>query len=96
MTLEELRTVKRGTILEIAARHGVTRIRVFGSVARGESKAGSDLDLLIDYGAVRTPFFPGGFVADLEEALGCRIDVATERSLHPLIQRQVLEEAVGL
>jgi len=96
MTLNEVRSTRRGQILEIAAKHGVTRIRVFGSVARGESKPDSDLDLLIDFGTVRTPFFPGGFIADLQDALGCRIDVATERSLNPLIRQQVLAEAVAL
>jgi predicted nucleotidyltransferase len=54
---------------------------VFGSFARGEAGPGSDLDLLIEAGPARTPFVPGGLVADLEEEPGMRIDVATRASL---------------
>jgi predicted nucleotidyltransferase len=75
MTLDELRAAKRDTILAIAAKHGVTSIRVFGSFARGEARQDSDLDLLIEAGPRRTPFFPGGLLADLESALGRPVDV---------------------
>jgi uncharacterized protein len=94
MTLQELRTQKGAAIRTIAARHGVSRIRVFGSFARGNATDTSDLDLLIESGETRTPFFPGGFIVDLEEELGRRVDVTTEASLHPLIREQVLQEAV--
>ena len=53
MTLEALGEKKRAAILEIAARHGVRRVRVFGSFARGDARTDSDLDLLIE--ACRTP-----------------------------------------
>ena len=95
MTLEELRIEKGPAIRAIAARHGVTGIRVFGSFARGDAGPGSDLDLLIETGPVRTPFFPGGLVADLEAELGMRIDVTTQRSLHPGLRDSVLREAVA-
>ena len=55
MTLDELRATKRDAILAIAARHGVSGIRVFGSFARGEARNDSDLDLPIEAGPVRTP-----------------------------------------
>jgi predicted nucleotidyltransferase len=58
MTLDELRATKRDAILAIAAKHGVSGIRVFGSFARGEARNDSDLDLLIEAGPVRPPFFP--------------------------------------
>ena len=96
MTLDELRATKRQTILAIAAKHGVTSIRVFGSFARGEAGEDSDLDLLIERGPRRTPFFPGGLVADLEELLGRRVDVTTESALHPLLRNRILREAVPL
>jgi len=94
MTLDELRAQKRDAVLAIAARHGVTTIRVFGSFARGEARPDSDLDLLIEAGPIRTPFFPGGLLVDLEEELGRRVDLTTPAALHPLIRDQILREAV--
>ena len=96
MTLNDLRRQKRAAILSIAARHGVTGIRVFGSFARGEARQDSDLDLLIETGPVRTPFFPAGLITDLEAELGRRIEVTTQSALHPLMREEVLREAVAL
>jgi predicted nucleotidyltransferase len=96
MTLDELRAAKRDTILAIAAKHGVTSIRVFGSFARGEAREDSDLDLLIEAGPKRTPFFPGGFLADLEDELGRRVDIVEESGLHRVIRDRVVREAVPL
>ena len=96
MTLDELRATKRDAILAIAARHGVSRIRVFGSFARGEARNDSDLDLLIETGPAQSPFFPGGFLADLEDELGRPVDVTEECALRKLIRNQVLKEAVPL
>ena len=96
MTLEDLRASCREQIVAIAARHGVTSIRVFGSFARGDNREDSDLDLLIERGPRRTPFFPGGLLADLEELLDRRVDVATESGLPPRIRERVLKEAVPL
>ncbi len=69
---------------------------MFGSFARGEARNDSDLDLLIEVGPVRTPFFPGGFIDDLEDELGRPVNVAEECALHKLIRDQVLKEAVPL
>ena len=69
MTLDELGKDKRAAILAIAARHGVERVRVFGSFARGEASEDSDLDLLIEAGPRTPPWFPGGLLFDLEEEL---------------------------
>jgi predicted nucleotidyltransferase len=96
MTLDELRASKREAILAIARRHGVTDVRVFGSFARGDARPGSDLDLLIQAGAETTPFFPGGLLADLEDALGMRLDVVEEPALDPLLRDEVLREAIAL
>ncbi|MFZ2088537.1 MAG: nucleotidyltransferase family protein [Desulfobaccales bacterium] len=93
MDIERLLQEKRQEILKIAARHGVRSIRVFGSAARGEAREGSDLDLLIETGPERTPWFPGSLIADLEELLGCRVDVVTEKALHWYIRDRVLAEA---
>jgi predicted nucleotidyltransferase len=69
---------------------------VFGSFARGAARPESDLDLLIDAGPGTPAWFPGGLVADLEEALGRRVDVAEESALHPLIRERVLQDAIPL
>jgi predicted nucleotidyltransferase len=56
----------------------------------------SDLDLLISVGPKTTSWFPGGLVADLEQLLGRRVDVVTDRALSPLIRDRVLSKAVSL
>ena len=56
----------------------------------------SDLDLLIEAGPRTTPFFPGGLIADLEEALGRKVDVVEDAALHHLLQDRILGEAVPL
>ena len=83
----------RDSILDLAKRHGVRSVRVFGSRARGDASDGSDLDLLIEPGETRSFFFPGGLVADLEDLLGCRVDVVTPAALEPAIREAVLQEA---
>ena len=87
---------KRDQILQVARRHGVTRVRVFGSMARGDAGPKSDVDLLIDVGANPSPWFPGGLIADLEELLGRPVQVVTERGLDVLLRERVLQEAVPL
>lgn len=83
---------KRDEIASIAARHGVTRIRVFGSVARGEATDESDVDLLVDVGPTPSPWFPAGLVLDLEALLGRRVEVVTERALNPDLRESVLRD----
>ncbi len=87
---------RRDEILAIARRHGVTDVRVFGSRARGDATAGSDLDLLIEVGPVHSRWFPGGLVADLEELLGHRVDVVEVRSLPPARRERIVAEALPL
>jgi uncharacterized protein len=96
MKLDALGQDKLAAIRTIAARHGVTRVRVFGSFATGEAREDSDLDLLIEAGPLTPPWFPGGLLADLEEELGRPVDVAEESALDPLIRDRVLREAVPL
>lgn len=86
----------REQILHLARRHGVTRVRVFGSMARGDAGPQSDVDLLIDVGGNPSPWFPGGLIAELEELLGRRVQVVTESSLDALLRDRVLREAVPL
>ena len=87
---------KRAAILDLAGRHGVGNVAVFGSVARGEETAGSDIDLLVDLTGEPGPWFPGGLVADLEDLLGRPVQVVVRRSLSPLIRDSVLRESSPL
>ena len=93
MTVQDAVKAHREEILRIAARHGATNVRVFGSVARGTAGPESDLDLLIDVGPKTSSWFPGGLLMDLEELLGYHVDITTERGLHPVIRDRVLAEA---
>ena len=96
MTFEDLGSDKRAAILAIAAKHGVLRVRVFGSFARGEAHEDSDLDLLIEAGPQTPPWFPGGLLVDLEDELGRKVDIAEEIALHPLVRERILHEAIPL
>lgn len=96
MGIDELLQAKREEILRIAAKHGARNVRIFGSVARGEAGPDSDVDFLIDAGPERTPFFPGGLVADLEDLLGCKVDIVEPEGLHWYIRDHVLKEAIPL
>jgi hypothetical protein len=96
MGIKELLQDKREEILRLAARHGALNLRVFGSVARGEARPESDVDFLVEAGPNRTFFFPGGLIADLEDLLGRKVDVVTEKGLHWYIRERVLKEALPL
>jgi predicted nucleotidyltransferase len=87
---------KREQILQVARRHGVTGVRVFGSMARGDAGPESDVDLLVEIGAEPSAWFPGGLIAELEGLLGRRVQVITERGLDELLRDRILEEAVAL
>jgi predicted nucleotidyltransferase len=73
--------------------YGVCNIRVFGSFARGEARADSDLDLLVEYRPGGGGFAFIEFCERVEELLGRKVDVVTEKSLHPIIREGVLAQA---
>ena len=86
----------RDEILRLAQHHGACRIRVFGSVARGEAREDSDLDLLVDLERGRSLFDLIGLKQELEDLLGCRVEVLTEASVSPYVREAVMQEAVAL
>lgn len=96
MNLLNLLKQKREEILKIATKHGVYEIRVFGSVARGEERPDSDIDLLVKRQGKAYHWFPAGFILDLENLLGRRVEVVTDNSLNPLLREYVLREAILL
>ncbi len=87
---------KRDEILQIAAKHGARKVRIFGSVARGEADAASDLDVLVEMEPGRSLLDLGGLLMELQDLLGCHVDVVTEKGLRDRIRERVLREAVAL
>lgn len=96
LTLNELLQEKREDILRLASRRGAFNVRVFGSVARGEADARSDIDFLVDMQPGRSLFDLGGLLMDLQDLLGRDVDVVTTRGLRERIREQVLKEAIPL
>jgi len=96
MDINQVLRDKREEIERIASRHGAANIRIFGSVARGDAGPESDIDLLIDVGSQTSSWFPAGLIIDLENLLGRKVEVVTERGLDPQIREHVLREAVPL
>jgi prevent-host-death family protein len=81
-------------ILEIASRHGATRVRVFGSVARGDASTSSDLDLLVDMEPRRSLLDLIGLEQDLSDLLEMKVDVVTEEGLDGDLLDRILSEAI--
>ncbi|MXY89033.1 MAG: nucleotidyltransferase family protein [Gammaproteobacteria bacterium] len=86
----------RAEILSMAERYGLRDVRVFGSMARGDANETSDVDLLVTLPPDQTGLALGGLLMDVSELLGRKVDVLTERSLHPALRDRVLREAVPL
>ena len=80
-TLQELRQ-RADEINQIAARHGARSVHVFGSVARGETRPDSDLDILVDLGEHSTLLKQTALQGDLEDLLGCPVHVTTTSGLN--------------
>lgn len=94
MKLDELIRDKREEIRRIAEKHGARNVRIFGSVARGEAREASDIDLLVDVGPNTSSWFPAGLILELQDLLGRRVDVVTTRALNSDLRDRVLREAV--
>ena len=94
--LRELVEARRDEIKAIVARHHGRSVAIFGSVARGEERPGSDIDFLIELAPGTRPFEILSIGAELEEALGVKVDVGTPDSLRERLRDEVLAEAVTL
>lgn len=95
ITLETLRA-RRKEILALAERYSAKDVRVFGSVAKGYPAPGSDIDLLVSFTREVSLLHRIGLIQALEELLGSRVDVLTERTLHPLLRDEILNTAIRL
>ncbi|HET9059990.1 MAG TPA: nucleotidyltransferase family protein [Acidimicrobiales bacterium] len=86
----------RTAVIAAAARRGASNVRVFGSVARGEDRPESDIDLLVDMDDQATPFDLLELGCDIEDELGVHVDVGVPSSLRPFLRDEVLAEALAL
>ena len=86
----------RAELLALAERHGVRDVRVFGSMVRSETDDTSDVDLLVSLPPDKTGLALGGLLMDVQDLLQRRVDVVTERGLHPALRDRVLREAQPL
>ena len=87
---------KKKEILLVAQQHGIVNIRIFGSVARGDDNLQSDVDLLVDLEQGRTLFDLGGALVKLQDLLGRKVDIVTERGLHWYLKEKIMKEAKPL
>ena len=94
-TLDDIRA-QRKAILAIAQRYGVRRVRLFGSVVRGEDRPDSDLDVLAEFEDGRSLLDLVGFGQDLEDLLGRKVDVVSEGGISPYMEKYILAEATPL
>jgi hypothetical protein len=81
-------------IRALAEKRGIRNVRLFGSMARDSATPSSDVDLLVELEEGRSGLALGGFLQDVSELLGRKVDVVTENSLHMRIRDKVLKEAV--
>jgi uncharacterized protein len=95
ITRESLRQ-NREAILEIARRHGAEDVRIFGSIARGDAKGGSDVDILVRFAAGRTLLDHAALIADLQDLLGIRVDVIDADGMRPRFRAVVEKDALPL
>lgn len=81
-------------IQDLTSRYNISALSVFGSVARDEARADSDVDILVEFNQPVGLFQFIELQQRLEAVLGCKVDLGTLRSLKPRIKEQVLEEAI--
>lgn len=86
-------SARRDAILAIGRLHGASNFRVFGSVARGEAHAQSDLDLIVRFEPHRSLLDHGALVMDLRELLGIKVDIIDEEAMSPRFREWVMQEA---
>ena len=96
MSIRELLRSKREKILQIAARHGARKVRVFGSVARGTARRGSDVDFLVEMEEGRSLLDHAALILDLERLLKRPVDVTSEGGLRRPLRKEVLKDAIVL
>ena len=95
-TIHQRLRALRQEVLAVAQRHGASNLRVYGSIAKGTEHSGSDLDLLVDLSPDQSLLGLISLRQELEDLLGCTVDVSEADSLHPLIRSEILQQARAL
>ena len=96
MPIPDILVAHRAEILRIATKYGAQKVRIFGSMARGDSQPNSDVDFLVELDEQRSLMDLGGMLSELEALLGRKVDLVEPDGLHRLIRDRVLAEAVAL
>jgi hypothetical protein len=96
LTIRETIREKRDVILRAAEKHGATKVRLIGSVARDEARAGSDVDLLVAWKRGSSLLDQAALMLELEGLLGRKVDIASEGWLRPSVRESVYRDAVAL
>jgi predicted nucleotidyltransferase len=96
MDIYESLKERREEILLVAAQYGASKIRVFGSVARGDAGMDSDVDLLVQFEPGATLLRHAALVRKLKNIMGRDVQVVSERALRPRIRDRIIQEAVPL
>jgi len=93
---EEIGELKR-KIVPLLKKHGVRKAGIFGSVARGEARKKSDIDILIEVRAKKFSLLDlVGLELELKKVLGRNVDLLTYRGIHPLLKERILKEEVRI
>ena len=96
LTVTEAIREKREAIVRIAARHGATQVRLIGSVARGDARPDSDVDLLVTWSEGTSLLDQAALMLDLESLLGRKVDIASDGWVKPSIRESVYRDAIAL
>jgi predicted nucleotidyltransferase len=87
---------QREAILRVAAKHGATQVRLIGSVARGDARPDSDLDLLVKWQEGTSLLDQAALKLELESLLGRKVDIASDGWVKPSIRESVYRDAIAL
>jgi predicted nucleotidyltransferase len=87
---------KRDAIVRIAAKHGATQVRLIGSVARGEARTDSGIDLLVTWSEGTSLLDMAALMLELERLLGRKVDIASDGWVKPSIRESVYRDAIAL
>ena len=95
-TIGEAIREQRESILRVAAKHGATQVRLIGSVARGEARPDSDIDLLVTWQEGTSILDQAALKLELESLLGRKVDIASDGWVKPSIRESVYRDAIAL